>query len=248
MKKYSSMGNELKDLTLRLSQLNFYQNSNIFLELGTPVKPDEIRIRFQLALNPRPSESDGAIFTVDNLIELAFSQNLKISQIKESLCEELMIRYPTISIKASHMRFRYNVYSITTKILGNNEFLKDSKPSDKIDICVQLLKGPERPLDGNDLIIYVKVWNPSTWELSNPFEIILNKNLRINDLGLCISKETEIEVTCIQHNYLEITCISYPQNYQRVDLLSETFIRTFKNQNYLSSAPLHLNSSDALLM
>ena len=195
LKKYSSFGNELKEITMRLNQLNLFQSSNIFVELGTPVKADEVRVRFLIALNPKLHDSDGSIFTVDNLIELPVSQNLKISQIKELLRTELIMRYPTMTISVSNMRFRFNVYSITTKILNNNDFLREYKPSDRVDICLQLLKQPERILEVNDLIVYVKVWCPNTWELSQPYEIIINKNLKISELGASISRETGIDVS-----------------------------------------------------
>lgn len=197
IKKYSSYGNELKDLTTKLSQLNFYTNTTIFVEQGVPTKPDEIRVQFQLALNPRSRDSDGTIFALDNLIDMPIRQSIKVSEIKEILCQELLLRYPTMQVQPEYLRFRFNSHLVMGKVLMNKECLADHKFTDKVFICVQILNSVEKALDNNDILVYVKVWFPNTWELSNTYEIVINKNYKLHDLGTSISNQVGIEVNCI---------------------------------------------------
>ena len=195
IKKYSSYGNELKDLTTKLSQLNFYTNATIYVEHGVPTKPDEIRVLFQLALNPRSRDSDGTIFALDNLIGLPIGQNTKVSQIKETLCKELILRYPTMLVQPENLRFRFNTHSVLGKVLSNKECFADYKLADKINICVQILDTAEKAIDNNEILVYFKVWFPNTWELSGTYEIVINKNSKLHDLGSSICKETGIDVS-----------------------------------------------------
>ena len=194
MKKSSMYGPELKDLEMKLSQAGLFNNNQIYIELGQPSKTDEIRINFQIALNPRPRDSDGSIFAVDNLFDFPVNISLKILQVKEMLCNELKLRFPTMEVEAKSMRFRYNSYTIMGKILNNKEVIKELKLADKVNVCVQLLDEPERLLDSADLLVYCKIWLPNTWEISNAKEIIINKNSKIHDLGAKIAALTNIEV------------------------------------------------------
>ena len=197
MKKSSSYGPELKDLCIKITQTTIINSTTIYLEIGKPSKPDEIRINFQLALPPKTRDSDGAIYSVDSLFEIPVNISLKIIQVKEILCQELKNKFPTIVVDPLFLRFRYNSYAILGKILNNKDALKEFKLSDKVSICVQLLPNPEKVIDSSEFIIYVKIWQPNTWELSSPYEIIINKNSKIHDLGAKISQITEIKVIFI---------------------------------------------------
>lgn len=81
------------------------------------------------------------------------------------------------------------------KVLMNKDCLADFKVNDKVCICVQILSSVEKVLDNNDILVYVKVWFPNTWELSNTHEIIINKNYKLHDLGTSISNQVGIEVS-----------------------------------------------------
>ena len=194
MKKSSMYGAELKDLEIKVCQAGLFNNNQIYIELGQPSKADEIRINFQLALNPRPRDSDGKVFAVDNLLDFPVNISLKILQVKEMLCTELMLRFPTMVVEAKSMRFRYNSYTIMGKILNNKEIIRELKLADKVNVCVQLLGEPERVLDSADILVYCKIWQPDTWELSNAQEIVINKNSKVHDLGAKIAELTSIEV------------------------------------------------------
>lgn len=197
MKKSNTYGGELKDLSQKLVQATLFNNSNVYIEMGRPSKPDEIRVCFQIALPSRCRDSDGSVYSIDSLLEMPVNINSKISQIKDSLCEELQSRFPTMEVSSANMRFRYNSHTVMGKILNNKEILKDLKASDRVSVCVQLLQSPEKPLESNDIIVYVKIWYPATWELSGAYEFVINKNLKNHDLGAKISEITGLEVRLI---------------------------------------------------
>ena len=157
MKKSSSYGPELKDLGIKLSQASLLNNNQLYLELGQPSKPDEVRINFQLALPPKAKDSDGSIYSIDSLFEIPISISLKIIEVKEIVCNELRNRFPTIVIDSTNLRFRYNSYTVLGKILNNKEVIKGSGMSDKVSICIQILSTPERIIDSSEYIIYIKV-------------------------------------------------------------------------------------------
>jgi ubiquitin C-terminal hydrolase len=197
IKKSSFYGTELKDLSMTLNKAGLGISNQVFVELGQPSKTDEIRVNFQIALPPKAKDSDGAIYSVDNLFEMPVNINYKIAQVKELLKEELLIRYPSVVLDTSYVRFRYNSYTVMGKILNNKETVKDMKLTDRVAICMQILKTPERVMDTSDIIVFFKVWKPNTWEISLPDEIIINKNGRVHDLGQKISNATGIDVISI---------------------------------------------------
>ena len=162
MKKSSLYGPEMKDLSVSLLKYGFSNNNQVFLELGKPSKPDEVRISFQLSVSPKPKDSDGTIFAVDGLFELPININSKVFKLKELFCLELKSRFPSMTIDPNFIRFRHNSYTILGKILNNKEVLKELKFTDKVSICAQILESPERLIDSSEIIVYIKVWDPDT--------------------------------------------------------------------------------------
>jgi len=50
----------------------------------------------------------------------------------------------------------------------------------------------EDEMEPGDLVLNIKKWGPSTWALSKPIEIIINKNDSVEKAGQKISELSEI--------------------------------------------------------
>ena len=81
--------------------------------------------------------------------------------------------------------------------MKNNDTLKCYALYDKKTISIQILETPENDLPSNSLILNARRWNPNTWEISEPDEFIVDKNLEISELGKIFSKFYSIEVSFI---------------------------------------------------
>mmetsp|Transcript_7815 Transcript_7815/g.7679 ORF Transcript_7815/g.7679 Transcript_7815/m.7679 type:complete len:306 (-) Transcript_7815:432-1349(-) len=175
MKRSSKYGSEMKDLSIKLSQANLVQNSLVFIERGVPSKQDELRLVFNLAIPPKEKDGDGAIFSYIELFELPVQVDTKISELKSLVCQELNTMYPSMEIQPKLIRLRDKHYDKLSTVFYDNESLKSYHIFEKKSIGVQLLTTPDPEFSMSDLIIAVRKWTPSTWELSPPEEIVANK-------------------------------------------------------------------------
>mmetsp|Transcript_7591 Transcript_7591/g.11171 ORF Transcript_7591/g.11171 Transcript_7591/m.11171 type:complete len:194 (+) Transcript_7591:2557-3138(+) len=127
------------------------------------------------------------------------------------------------------------------KVLKDQEMIRQYHMFDKKNIGVQLLEEPDKKLEYSEIIVIVRKWSPSTWELTSPKEIIINKHWRLHEFGENLSKIFEIP-----HENLGVHRVSYSYNFMRGELKSEKFIKTQGNYHYLSSQPWYL-SVDGML-
>ena len=80
MRRAGKAGIELKVTNKTLSQLNFSNNSCIYLEYGKPAKEGEIRVLFFLA-EKSPVQDDNQ-FRFEEIGELPINGNLKVTKLK----------------------------------------------------------------------------------------------------------------------------------------------------------------------
>jgi len=75
------------------------------------------------------------------------------------------------------------------------------------------------------MITLVKVWNPSTWELSAPKEVKIPKNSNLHTFGEKISQQLDIPIES-----LSVCRISYNWNFVRGDLPRESWYKMKDNR------------------
>mmetsp|Transcript_26095 Transcript_26095/g.25717 ORF Transcript_26095/g.25717 Transcript_26095/m.25717 type:complete len:835 (-) Transcript_26095:354-2858(-) len=204
MKRGSLYGGELKDLTLKISMANIMNNSFIYIEKGIPTNPNEIRLVFSLAVPPKENEGDGAVFSFEDTFEMSVNIYSKILEIKQMVCEKLKKLHPTIDINPLNIRLRERVTEKLAKPYENNDTLSTYHTFDRKNIGIQVLEEEEKSLEYYELIVVVKQWNPSTWELSPPKEITVNKHWRVSEFGAKLS-----EIYNIPPEYIEVAKIAY---------------------------------------
>ena len=88
----------------------------------------------------------------------------------------------------------------------------------------------------------VKEWDPTTWALSNPYEIFLPKTATLEELSQLISSYFPY----ITKENMYCTKINSPWNFHRVQLPYETWYSLNGNSNFIASAPFYV-STDGLL-
>jgi len=195
MKRGSRYGAETKDMSLKLSQANIVNNNLFFIERGTPSRPDELRLIFHLALPAKPTDCDGASFSFAELFQLPVHLESRIKQVKEKVAERLEEMYPSMEVDPEKMRLREKYNEKMNKVLKDQEMIRQYHMFDKKNIGVQLLEEPDKKLEYSEIIVIVRKWSPSTWELTSPKEIIINKHWRLHEFGENLSKTFEIPVS-----------------------------------------------------
>lgn len=176
MKRGSQYGAEMKDLKQKISQVNIMNNSYIYIEKGVPTNPNEIRLVFSVATSPKDTENDGAMYSFEDPFEISVNINAKIIEIKEILCERLRKSNPDISITSECLRLREKHNEKLSKAYNNNDTLNIYQTFDRKNIGIQILAEPEKSLEYYEIIVVVKRWFPSTWELTESKEMVISKH------------------------------------------------------------------------
>lgn len=106
-------------------------------------------------------------------------------------------------------------------------------------IAVQVLKEPET-MDPDSILVMIRCWNPSTWEISPMKELLVKRYSTLDDFSHILAKEyPEIDrknIECCKVN-----------NFFRVQLPYEKWFELNQNENFLASNPFYL-STDGLLL
>jgi len=92
-------------------------------------------------------------------------------------------------------------------------------------------------LEDADLVLVAKMWTPSTWELSDPKEIIISKTAQFHEFGDKLSEEFGIPVENIA-----ATRISYYWNFTRGELMKEHWQKLSGNNYHLSGNPWYIST------
>jgi hypothetical protein len=89
----------------------------------------------------------------------------------------------------------------------------------------------------------VKLWSPSTWEMTPTMHICIPKTSTMNDFSLILAQKFP-QITELKS--LQMCKIASSWNFNRVSLPSEQWHNLFENENYMQSKPIFM-STDGLL-
>mmetsp|Transcript_26094 Transcript_26094/g.25715 ORF Transcript_26094/g.25715 Transcript_26094/m.25715 type:complete len:834 (-) Transcript_26094:354-2855(-) len=204
MKRGSLYGSELKDMTLKICTANIMNNSYIYVEKGIPANPNEVRLVFSVAVPPKDGESDGVVFGFEDTFEISVNLKAKIIDIKKIVCEKLKKIHPEWELNPLNIRLREKVNEKLAKPYTNDDSLNIYHTYDRKNIGIQVLEEEEKSLDYYELLLVVRRWCPSTWELSTPREVVVNKHWRLSEFGTKLS-----EIYNIPPEYIEVAKIAY---------------------------------------
>jgi ubiquitin carboxyl-terminal hydrolase 47 len=197
IKRSSANGAEIKETSLKLAQANFMNGSYIFVEKGKPTRPDEYRIIFFQATEPNADEPDGNCYSFTELFMIPVSAKEVVSEVKRKICEKAKIEIPDRSWNPDYIRLRERNGEKLSKVLVSKDKMSQYHLYDKKGFAIQLLDRSEREPTENEIMIVVRRWYPSTWELSKPQEVLINKNWKIFEMGQALSALFSIPVTDI---------------------------------------------------
>lgn len=190
-------GIEIKDLSQKLIHCNLMNNSVIHVERGKPSGANEYRIQVSLAEIAGPEDDDGTIYRFYDLIDTALNGDALVADIKEEISDAINLKYPSMMLNPLKIRLRERTGDRLSRVMRNTEELKIYSLFEQKKLTIQILTDKEEEISANDLMIVVRKWSPSTWEISPPREIMIKKYMKMHDLGERLSEEFGIPVVYI---------------------------------------------------
>jgi len=171
LRKGGRMGAEIKDLRQTVTGINFVNGSSVFVEFGRPTIIGEMRVYVSWALR-KEDEDDVSTYDYQELFELIISGDYTAAEVKDLI---------SIDAKKIHgfdwdpkkLRLREKVGNRLMKVYRNSA-LKSQGVSDKKQVAVEVLQEPET-ITPKEFLTVVRTWNPETLEISQSFEIIVDK-------------------------------------------------------------------------
>ena len=189
--KTSSNLNEIKDLSVTIKQ-GISPNYNLLLIRGIVLKPNQLRFSLLLSVPSNKLIKDGEFFTFYNLFDLPLEIDKKIRDLKEKLIENIKETYPTLII--NHCRIREIQAEKLSRWLDDLNPLSEFKNVDGKRLAVEMLDAEDPVKDKDDIIIAVRKFIPSTWELEKAIEIKINSKIILSQLGDILSQAFNIPV------------------------------------------------------
>jgi ubiquitin C-terminal hydrolase len=243
IKRGSKHGFEMKDLTFKLTQCNLMNNSVLFVEKGRPNNPEEYNLVFTLAEIPAAPHWDGMCYHFYELMEIPLDGNLTVAKAKEELCSKINAAFPTLDLKPTLVRLRERNQERLMKALNDSEVLKNYTLYERKNIAVQVLTEPEEEVKPSQLTIIVRKWSPSTWELSQPVELIVDRHSSLDKFGDKVAQAFNMDP-----EKTSISRISYTWSFVRSELPTEVWYTTHGLGSSLSGNPWYLSIDGAMFV
>jgi len=215
MKYGGRLGTELKDLQNKLADCKITNITSIYLELGTPSRSGEYRVRFSLGAIS-PENVDGLVYEFEELFEWLVSNMEKVKDLKEKVVEELRKMKNIRDLTSSRLRLRERNSDSLGAVLHNEKLLKDYTLYDKKVFVVEILEEDDTSKSSQILVI-LKKWDIMNFELSMPKQIFISKdNTTMNDFGVLVSSVFDIAL-----ENLEASNVRNLWKFSKPDLLIE---------------------------
>ena len=242
IRKGSKHCEELKDKDASLKEARITHQMAIHTERGVPTKPHEYRVQFFFAEFSGENEADAICYKYFELFKIPVNGCMKVHELKAFLCEKVKEIYPSMQLNPEKLRLREKTSDKLTRVLKDSEQLNNYTMFDRKNLALVDLDEKEKPLEDNEILINIRRWFPSTWDISKPKEIIVKKNDTMEVLGKVISEAFQI-----QEENLQITKITYNWNFSRLDLKPALYYKAYKYKALLCSSPFYLNIDGILL-
>lgn len=126
------------------------------------------------------------------------------------------------------------------QVFRDDRSLNSYSVFDGKEIAIQLIPTEQVPADS--CLIMVKLWHPSTWEISSTKHISVPKTATLDDFCTLVAIEFDIK----EKEHLECCKIASCWNFNRVQLPHEQFYGLLSGETYMQAKPFFM-AQDGLL-
>jgi len=241
MKRGSRQSTEIKELNLKISQSSLYNGGAVFIERGTPTRPDEQRISLTYAEKSK-SGPDYVYFRFTDLIEFPLCITDTVAKAKSDICMKINAIYPSMGLDPLCIRIRERANDLPARTLLDSEPLSTYSLYERKPLCLQ--KSQEvQTVTEEDVGIIVRKWSPATWELSEVREVFISKHASFEELGRRCAVLFGIE-----DENLRLAKIAASWNFTREQLPTEHWHLLLGVKNRLYGNPWYLSHDSSLMM
>lgn len=156
---------------------------------------NEKRLKFVLAENISevdhesldPVNADSTYYHIKELIEIPVNTHQNTFKVKKFVCDKLREECK-LDLDPQLIRLRERANDRLTKLYRDDAILEQYSMFEGKQIAIQVLKEPE-VVEQDSLIIMIRCWNPSTWDLTHMKEIIVKRYSTMDDFSYVLEKE-----------------------------------------------------------
>ena len=193
--KRGAHGTEIKEDDLSLKAASLYNKICLYIKRGTPSLENEKRLQFILAETMTsedkesldPATADNLYYKMRELIEIPVNTHQTTSKVKKFACEKIKERCQ-LELDPSRIRLRERANDRLTKVYHDETILEQYKMYESKPIAIQVLDEPE-DLDNDSILIMLRSWNPSTWEMTPMREIVVKRYSTLDNFSSLVAKE-----------------------------------------------------------
>ena len=245
--KRGAYGTEIKEDDLSLKAASFYNMMWIYIKKGIPSLENEKRLKFVLAENISegdhasldPVNADSIYYNIRELIEIPVNTHQNTFKVKHFVWDKLREEWK-LDLDPKLIRLREKANDRLTKLYRDDAILEQYSMFEGKQIAIQILKEPEM-VEPDSLLIMIRCWNPSTWELTQMKEIIVKRYSTMDDFSYVLEKEYPFILR------KDIEWCKVISNFFRAQLPYEKWYGWWGTENFLASNPFYL-STDGLLL
>jgi ubiquitin C-terminal hydrolase len=244
IKRGNKYGQEVKDLTVKVLAANLINNSIIYCEKGAPSLTSDFRLLICFASIAGPEvKPDGISYKILELIETPLNAKETVMQAKVKICRRLIAMYPSMALVPTRVCLRERNSERLCRVLRNQDLLEMYTLYEKKNLALQILDADEPELSPTQIVVVVRRWSPSTWELFPSCEVVIDKHSTVEAFGKTLAEKYQIE-----ESDLEACKITYTWNFMRTDLVKEHWQRTSRIFTTLTQSPWYLTIDGILFI
>mmetsp|Transcript_32739 Transcript_32739/g.56995 ORF Transcript_32739/g.56995 Transcript_32739/m.56995 type:complete len:1043 (+) Transcript_32739:920-4048(+) len=244
LKRGNKYGQEVKDYTVKVVSANLMNNSIIYVEKGSPSLPHDFRLVICHAGPASPdTKPDGISYKIIEMAEIPLNAKETVFHAKQRICKRFNDMYPSMGLVPSRIRLRERNSERLCRVLRNQDLLEMYTLYEKKNIAIQVLDEDEPDILPSQMIVVVRKWSPSSWDLSPSVEVVIDKYSSVESFGKKLA-----EMFTIEEDDLEACKITYTWNFMRTDLVSEHWQRTRRVFSTLTQSPWYLTIDGILFI
>lgn len=191
MRKNTAQTPELKDMTQSVKQ-SILPNNDLIISRGIPLRPNQIRLMMYIAVVNQKPLRDSEFFSNYQLFDMPADLEWEVPIFKARLRERIMEYFPTLHV--ANMRLREIQNEKLSKWIDDSMRINDISSFDNKRLAIQSLLSSDLVKEKDDIIIAVRRFIPSTWELEPAVEVKVNHKGTLHKIGEVLSSEFNIPV------------------------------------------------------
>jgi ubiquitin C-terminal hydrolase len=233
VRKGSKKGQELPENEQSLCSYFIHNNCTLHVKLKPASLPNHFSVSlYYVSLNSQGY--DYMWYKFFYLYDLNVSQNISLQDLKEVICRSNSNYFPSLILTPNNIRLREKSGLRILRVLNDKDRLNWFEEYRNIEIAVEEFLEP----NGCELVCTFRKWSPSTWDLSPPVQLFVNKYSGLEE----IAKNLEITFQVPAQN-LQATRITYLNNFIRGDLPDMDWVPL--NSDFIAGKPFFVESDGA---